>query len=483
MCLFFLYEKKLKLNFQISTTRLRGRKLHRNLQSLTHIKINYSSKFFFNVLISFFRNLISIRIIWSIFPYIFLNSYTICHMQFFFLFLNKEFVTFIRFTIETVKHVKNNFIDKIIYILKKKRQFFFSTENSSNSIVLIGNQTSLICFLEKIYTKIIFNRYTSVFLNKKKFRLTDFCCFKKGKMLYPADKRVFFCKKNNKLSKFGIIFSKKLLKVQSNTTNSSITFLSLYTICKFSKKKALQSFSNSQLFVFENLRKPLIFDIEYFLESLKKLIIVRKMKLKDNSIFKRNYIFEIFILYDLFYIQNFSILENIVSIFFYSFRTHKLGKKNIKCNITDRMLLFCKKKFIIKNLEKKFSFFISQFEVLIKSKKLIRLLIFVRTYLEYILIRNFVFNFKKTKKINFFTLNEYSNSFQCHKEDCQNNSITIVTEMSYSSRRYFFRELSDIFFYTYPTDSELYFEICSFLKSNILDKKLFLNSVYIKSVD
>ncbi|AEA39051.1 hypothetical protein CPARA_3gp393 (nucleomorph) [Cryptomonas paramecium] len=479
----FLREKKLKLNFQISTTRLKNRKLRKKSHSLTHIKINYSSKFFFNILISFFRNLVSIRIIWDTFPYIFLNSYVISCVHFFFFFLNKEFIMFIRFTLETVKHVKNSFIDKIIYIFKKKKQFFFLRENVSNSVILIGNQTSLIYFLKKLYTKIVFNKYTNVFLNKKKFRLSDFLCFKKGKTLYPADKRIFFCKKNNKLSKFGIIFSKKLLKIQSSTINSNITFLSSYTACKLSKKKTLQFFLSSQLFVFENLRKPFIFDFECFLESLKKLIIIRKIKLQHNLIVKRSYIFEIFILYDLFYIQNFSILENIVSIFFYSFRTHELNKKGIKFKATSHASLYLEKTFSTKHREKKFSFFISQFEMLIKSKKFIRLLIFVRTYLEYVLIRNFAFKFKKTKQIDFFTLNEYSNSFQYCNKNLRGNSITIITEMSYNFNRYFFKELSDIFFYTYPADSESYSEICSFLKSNMLNKKSFLNSIYVRSID
>jgi len=143
-------------------------------------------------------------------------------------------------------------------------------------------------------------------------------------------------------------------------------------------------------------------------------------------------------------------------VFFFNFG------KNIKYEINTQRLDFFKRNLL----------------GIVNRKKKRGVLVFLRSYLEYILVRNLLIREIGALNINLLTFNEYTEFSEIKKKRAiigkDPNQFILVTERFYYFYRYRIDNFSLIIFYSLPQNQEFYFEI-------INSRKIFkcLKSVFI----
>ena len=477
-------KKKIKINFLNKLILLKKKSTLKFLSLFNVVEFEGLFKTVFTYLTSCIRNLVSVYFMKERNLSICNNSYIISSEMFLpSLFLFKNSIVFLESTLENIEQVRNSFLNRIISIFIKNDLNINILNNLDNSnfypsiLFIVPNQTILIQIVRVLYEKVTLKKNNSIYLLKKKFKNNDYSNIKNGKLIYPADKRVYFSDGEKDLFELNISVKKNFLIFNSEIKNSDITFLTPLTLCKFSKKKSNLVFSNLKICIIDELSSLANINFEIFLSILKKIMLFNKKNV--SSSFKNfnnfnNPFFQVFLISNIMYKENLSILTTISKNSFCLF--YEL--KNKRCYLESKNYNYKLFKFSTtafeKIPEKRFDFFIARIFLLLKIEINNYVLVFNKTYFEHVLLRNFIWKFKELAKFEIIDFNEYTKENQFYilkKKNLKNQrNIVLVTERFYFYNRYIFKNFSKIIFYTFPLNWEFYNEICSFLKNNSLYK-------------
>nr|UXY87936.1 U3 small nucleolar RNA-associated protein 25 isoform [Cryptomonas curvata] len=483
----FFYKKfRYKINFK--KKKIKCNHINKLLTPRRKIKLKFFSIFnivefeklfktVFSILALCIRNIVSIYYIKKTSVLISYNSYIFSSEMFLpSLYLSNNLMLFLESSLENSEQIRKSFINIMISNINQNYPDKTNTEKLNNQncypkfLVLIPNQTSLIQIIRILFDKSTLKKYQIISSNKIKFKSNDFLKIKNGKLLYPADKRIYSSDGQKDLIELGIKIKKNFLIFKSKIEKSDIAILTPLKIYKFSKEKSYLLLSNLRVCFVDDLSKLCMLNFEIILNVLKKLILSNKRRislLEKNSNSIKNFFFQFFIFSNVIFKENFSILDNLSKNNFYLF--YWLYKKRyIPASRKIRYKLY---KFITKSFEKiskkRYIFFIRYIFLFLKLKMDDCLLIFFQNYIEYALIRNFIWKFKEIGKIEIIDLNEYikpnQNSSFNNKFLKNKRNIVLLTERFYFFNRYILENFSKIIFYNFPSNWEFYFEICSFI--------------------
>jgi hypothetical protein len=470
-------KKKIKSGFKNKLLSFRDNNIKIRFCSLFNIvEFEKVFKTVFNNLAACLRNIVSIYCIKKTNIFISYDSYIFSSDMFLpTLYLSSNWMSFVDCSLENVEQIRNNFINRIITIINQNCLYKTNVSNLNNQnyypriLVIVPTQTILIQMIRILFDKVSFKKYKTIAITKFIFKNSDFLKIKNGKIIYPADKRTYSSDGQKDLFELGVKINKNSLIFKSNIEYTDIAFLTPLKICKFSKKKSSLLFSKLRICFVDDLSKLGMLNFEILLNILKKIMLSNR---KNISLLEKkfknlkNFFFQAFLFSNLIFKDNLSVLDNLSKNNFFLF--YKLPKK--RCffafgNYNYKIFKF-RTNFHEKVIKKRYDFFISQIFLFLKIKINHCLLIFFRTYMEYILIRNFIWKFKETGKIEIIDFNEYipNKNIDFNKIFFKNKrNITLLTERFYFFNRYIFKNFSKIIFYTLPLNWEFYFEICSLL--------------------
>nr|UXY88439.1 U3 small nucleolar RNA-associated protein 25 isoform [Cryptomonas curvata] len=471
---FFFKKKILKLNSNNKLISYKN-KIYCELFSIFNI-IEFENLFktIFNSLTACIRNIVSFCIIRTKNPLISISSYIFSsEMILPSLLATKNWMVYLESTLENIEQIKNNFIERIISIFNEKKLAKNGEIDACvypDILILIPNQTVLIQILRKLYNKVNFINKRDIFSGKNKFKNKDFMNIKHGKVLYPADKRIYSSDGEKDLFKLGIVFKKDLLILKKKLKNSDIALISPLTICHLSKKKTYSLFSSLKICIIDDLSKLCMLNFENLLNILKKIMLCNK-KIISSSTRSSNFLdcpfFQIFSFSNLIYQETLNILDNIANNSFFLFYQFNKKRNFLQSKILNYKVFKFKTKFDEKISEKRLKIFINHIFPVLKINSKTRLLIFVKSYAEYVLMRNIIWKFREIGKIEIIAFNEYIklSEYISYKKRLikKKKVIVIITERFYFFERCALKGFSEIIFYSFPLNWEFYFEICSFI--------------------
>ena len=471
---FFFKKKLLKLNSSNKFISYKNKIYYGFFSIFNIIEFENLFKTVFNSLTACIRNIVSFCIIRTKNPYISYRSYKFSsEMILPSLLANKNWMVYLESTLENIEQIRNNFIDRIKLILNVKNLTKICEIDNCvypNILILIPNQTVLIQFLRKLYIRVNSIDKVGIFSGKNKFKNKDYTNIKYGKILYPADKRIYSSDGEKDLFKLGLIIKKNLLIFKKKLKNSDIAFVSPLTIYHLSKKKTYSLFTNLKVCIIDDLSKLCMLNFENLLNILKKIMLCNK-KIISSSMRSSNFLdcpfFQIFSFSNLIYKETLNILDNIANNSFFLYYQFNNKRNFLQSKILNYKVFKFKTKFKEKISEKRLKIFINHIFLVLKLNSKSRLLLFVKSYTEYVLMRNIIWKFKEIGKFEIIAFNEYlklSEYISCKKKLIKKKKvIVIITERFYFFERCAFKGFSEIIFYSFPLNWEFYFEICSFI--------------------
>nr|UXY87439.1 U3 small nucleolar RNA-associated protein 25 isoform [Cryptomonas sp.] len=477
-------KKKIRLNVNSSKLSIVKCKNCFDFTSLLNIiELGSLLKTVFYTISSFVRSLTSICVFHKLFPFIFINSFILSSEQVLPSLVKKNnCLIFIESTSENIEHVRNNFINTIMSILKNEKLLIKIRNKLPIVLIVIPNQTVLIQIVRKIYNVTNNIDFRENFSTNKNFKNNSFLHIKNGKLIEPADRRASFSDGSQDCLEIGASLENNTFRFGVRFETSDIAFLSPLAICRFTSKKKNRCFSKLKYCFFEDLSKLAMQNSENFLNVLKQLVLYNKsvdLNLEKNSLqlSANRYSIQFLVTSNLIYNRFPGILYNITNngfCFFYQFDS---GRLIHRLNEANHRLLKIKTKKNQKISNRRIEIFIHEILPHIKINSNTRLLIFFHSYSEYVLVRNFIWKFNNNKNICVLALNEYTdltkklpvkNIFQIEKPN-----VILITERFYFFKRYFIKNLSDIVFFSFPMNWEFYFEISSILNPNCSTSKIY----------
>mmetsp|Transcript_37058 Transcript_37058/g.75014 ORF Transcript_37058/g.75014 Transcript_37058/m.75014 type:complete len:487 (-) Transcript_37058:1143-2603(-) len=398
---------------------------------------------------------------------------------------------FLELNFEIKEQFRKDFVHYSGFFLKNNMQKK-NRDPKKRIMIMISNQTNFIKFL-KVFL-IFFKSETFAAPRKpKKNGLfnKDWERLLYGKMLKPADCRNFHSEGFVDSIKIGGFLEKKVFKLTKEIKKGDLIFLSPLAFRKLSSEFCEKLIFSVKFCFLDNFEVMVMQNLENLLSILKYFLLKNNLHSRNGTFFppkKRVPSFKIFIATLLPFLEKLKIFKNLaITRFIFLFQFSE--RRKFRCIPFPKVffLNFSRKKNIDEEIQR-LRFFKKELFFFLKSQTKNSLSVFVRSYSQYTLVRNFLMENETLLGVKILCFSEYCDFSEIKKKKNMvkknHKRIILITERFFFFYRYSFDHSSAFIFYSAPINFELFFELINCKKEKCLKKIIIVcfNNWEIKSL-